>query len=393
MRAVWRSAGRAGRPPRRRPAKTTCATARPQPSWHRPGPAGQSTGIALVSAKGTRGAGRNAAASKSPRRSKSATPASSKTRSPSATPSTSKNSPSPSKSTPSPSKSKNSPTPSKTTPSPSKSTPTPSKSKAPRPRPRARRPTPSKSSPSPSKSSPSPNKSTPIPTKSPTPKPSKTKSPSPSPSPTPSRKTSHLCVSVQPLTSKARVHPGSTATYVIWVWSTRASTRNVTVGAAIGQASGIGTPRFSVCPSSSGATCALGSLPRGQADELQAQVAGVAIRASRPSRDAHRECAGEGRGFGQRGRHVHDRLKAHARPGDSGCDDPAAEHGAARRRCRQSRRCPRRPSSGGDQPGRPVPHGLAVAVGRPTAWRPAARRPATGVRARSRRRPPRTRCR
>jgi hypothetical protein len=79
-------------------------------------------------------------------------------------------------------------------------------------------------------------------------------------------------VSVQPLTSKARVHPGGSATYVIWVWSTRASTKNVTVRAAARHVRGIGTARFSVCPNGTGATCALGNLPRGRADELQARV-------------------------------------------------------------------------------------------------------------------------
>jgi hypothetical protein len=79
-------------------------------------------------------------------------------------------------------------------------------------------------------------------------------------------------VSVQPLTSKARVHPGGSATYVIWVWSTRASTKNVTVRAAASHVKGIGTARFSVCPNGTGATCALGNLPRGRADELQARV-------------------------------------------------------------------------------------------------------------------------
>jgi hypothetical protein len=79
-------------------------------------------------------------------------------------------------------------------------------------------------------------------------------------------------VSVQPFTSKARVHPGGTATYVIWVWSTRASSRQVTVSAADGHVKGTGAVRFSVCPRATGATCALGDLPRGQADELQAEV-------------------------------------------------------------------------------------------------------------------------
>jgi len=79
-------------------------------------------------------------------------------------------------------------------------------------------------------------------------------------------------VSVQPFSSKARVHPGRTATYVIWVWSTRADAKAVTVDVAIRHVKRVGAPRFTVCPNPSGATCALGDLPRGRADELQARV-------------------------------------------------------------------------------------------------------------------------
>ncbi len=151
-------------------------------------------------------------------------------------------------------------------PSPIKSTKAPSNSPSP-----STSPSKSTNGPSPG-TSPTPNKSTPVPSKSPSPSPSKSKSPSPSPSPTPNRKTAHLCVSVQPLGSKARVHPGSTATYVIWVWTTRAAAKKVTVNAAIRHVKGVGTARFTVCPSRHGSTCALGDLPRGRADELRAQV-------------------------------------------------------------------------------------------------------------------------
>lgn len=60
---------------------------------------------------------------------------------------------------------------------------------------------------------------------------------------------------------------------MVWVWSTHASTKQVTVSAAIGQVKGADAPRFSVCPDAAGATCTLGNLPQGQADELQARVA------------------------------------------------------------------------------------------------------------------------
>lgn len=47
----------------------------------------------------------------------------------------------------------------------------------------------------------------------------------------------------------------------------------VTVSAAIQQTKGTAAPQFSVCPGASGATCALGNLPQGQADELHVRVA------------------------------------------------------------------------------------------------------------------------
>lgn len=241
-----------------RPAATTVASAH---SWH--ATARHAAGISLLASQRS---GHTASPSASRR---TVSPNASASRSGSASPSGSASSaPSPDKSTPKPSRSATpTATPSNSHhPTPSTS---PSKTKSPS---SSTSPSPSKTSgsPSPSKTGPSPNQSTPVPTKTPTPKPSKTKSPSPSPSPKP--RTSRLCVSVQPFTSKARVHPGGTATYVIWVWSTRASTENVTVQAATGQVNGVGAVRFSVCPSASGATCSLGSLPRGQADELQARV-------------------------------------------------------------------------------------------------------------------------
>jgi hypothetical protein len=86
-------------------------------------------------------------------------------------------------------------------------------------------------------------------------------------------KDSQLCVSVQPFSSRARVRRGRTATYAVWVWSTHGSTKAVTVTAAVRQVKGAAAPRFSVCPAATGATCTLGNLPQGQADELQVRVA------------------------------------------------------------------------------------------------------------------------
>jgi hypothetical protein len=80
-------------------------------------------------------------------------------------------------------------------------------------------------------------------------------------------------VAVQPFSSRAQIRRGHTVTYTVWVWSTHGSTKNVTVSAAVQQTSGTAAPQFSVCPGASGATCALGNLPQGQADELHARVA------------------------------------------------------------------------------------------------------------------------
>jgi hypothetical protein len=168
-------------------------------------------------------------------------------------------------------------------PSPGKSTPGPTKSPTPSPAPTLSTspdPKPSSLSPSPTRSGPSPSKS-PKPTKSPTTSPSPTKSPkpskspttSPSPSPTKTPANSQLCVSVQPFSSRAQIRRSHVVTYTVWVWSTHGSTKNVTVSAAVQQTHGTAAPQFSVCPDASGATCALGNLPQGQADELHVRVA------------------------------------------------------------------------------------------------------------------------
>ena len=46
----------------------------------------------------------------------------------------------------------------------------------------------------------------------------------------------------------------------------------MTVKAAVASALGVGRPRFTVCPSANGASCSVGSLAVGQADELQVSV-------------------------------------------------------------------------------------------------------------------------
>jgi hypothetical protein len=80
-------------------------------------------------------------------------------------------------------------------------------------------------------------------------------------------------VTVQPFSSRAQIRRGHTVTYTVWVWSTHGSTKNVTVSATVQQTHGTAAPQFSVCPDASGATCALGNLPQGQADELHVRVA------------------------------------------------------------------------------------------------------------------------
>jgi hypothetical protein len=80
-------------------------------------------------------------------------------------------------------------------------------------------------------------------------------------------------VTVQPFGSASIVHPGRTVTYTVWVWSARASSKQVTVEASVRHVKGAGKARFSVCPAAKAGTCALGDLPQGQADELQVKVA------------------------------------------------------------------------------------------------------------------------
>jgi hypothetical protein len=59
---------------------------------------------------------------------------------------------------------------------------------------------------------------------------------------------------------------------VIWVWSTKAAGKAVTVNVRVASAAGLGSPRFSVCPNPSGAKCSIGSVPLQQVDELEAGV-------------------------------------------------------------------------------------------------------------------------
>jgi len=83
-------------------------------------------------------------------------------------------------------------------------------------------------------------------------------------------------VSVQPFgKSAAKVRPGQTATYIVWVWTTGADAKNVTVdlSTADSKIKRTSAPSFSICPDASGTRCTLGTLPKDQADELQARIA------------------------------------------------------------------------------------------------------------------------
>ena len=82
-------------------------------------------------------------------------------------------------------------------------------------------------------------------------------------------------MSVQPFgKAAAKVRPGQTATYIVWVWTTGADAKNVTVDLSTGDSKirRTSAPSFSVCPAASGTRCTLGTLPQDQADELQARI-------------------------------------------------------------------------------------------------------------------------
>jgi len=58
--------------------------------------------------------------------------------------------------------------------------------------------------------------------------------------------------------------------FAVWVWSTRATSKSVTVTVTLGHVRHVTAPHFTVCPSADKARCVIGTLPKGQADELQA---------------------------------------------------------------------------------------------------------------------------
>jgi len=79
-------------------------------------------------------------------------------------------------------------------------------------------------------------------------------------------------VRIESLSGAGEVKPGHNATFVIWVWSTKAKSRAVSVRASTSGGSYVGEPKFTVCATPNGAKCPVGTLPVGQAAELQASV-------------------------------------------------------------------------------------------------------------------------
>ncbi len=78
-----------------------------------------------------------------------------------------------------------------------------------------------------------------------------------------------LCVLVQTYpTTTTTVTAGGIASFIVWVWSTGATSTGVSVLASVTAASYLGTPSYAICPSASGATCTIASLPVGQVYEL-----------------------------------------------------------------------------------------------------------------------------
>jgi hypothetical protein len=75
---------------------------------------------------------------------------------------------------------------------------------------------------------------------------------------------------VQLITNSANVRPGHKAAYAIWVWSTRRAGQAVTVKIRIAHVRHVAAPHFTVCPHTGSATCRIGTLATGKADELQA---------------------------------------------------------------------------------------------------------------------------
>jgi hypothetical protein len=76
-------------------------------------------------------------------------------------------------------------------------------------------------------------------------------------------------VLVQPF-SGSTVHPGGTASYKIFVWSTGAESDAASVTVGITKVADVAAPGFTVCAQPSGDVCTVGDLLTSQSDELVA---------------------------------------------------------------------------------------------------------------------------
>jgi hypothetical protein len=72
--------------------------------------------------------------------------------------------------------------------------------------------------------------------------------------------------------SGSSVHPGGTASYEIFVWSTGAEADGATVSVSTGKAADVETPYYRVCSAADGIVCTVGDLPTSQSDALLAAV-------------------------------------------------------------------------------------------------------------------------
>ncbi len=77
---------------------------------------------------------------------------------------------------------------------------------------------------------------------------------------------------VQTLSNTGEVKAGTTARFVVWVWSTVAESYGTSVQATVALAQYIGAPGFEICPVPDGTSCKVGNLPTSQVDELEAEV-------------------------------------------------------------------------------------------------------------------------
>ncbi len=77
---------------------------------------------------------------------------------------------------------------------------------------------------------------------------------------------------MQSYPSDGDVLAGDSASYVVWVWSKTANSSNISVTGSVAAASYLGSPGFTICPSASGATCSIATLPVGDVYELLAAV-------------------------------------------------------------------------------------------------------------------------